>query len=91
VALKDCEVVYHLVGITVLQSSNSDPRYDVESKLAPSLSLLDLCKEYRIKQTVFASSGGTVYGIPRYVPIDEHHETMPICSYGIHKLAVSTT
>ena len=37
---------------------------------------------------MFASSGGTVYGIPDRVPIAETHPTQPICSYGIHKLAI---
>ena len=37
---------------------------------------------------VFASSGGTVYGIPNTVPVPETHATQPLCSYGIHKLAI---
>ena len=37
---------------------------------------------------IFFSSGGTVYGIPNSVPIKENHPTNPICSYGIHKLAL---
>ena len=34
------------------------------------------------------SSGGTVYGIPRVVPVEETHSTEPISSYGISKLAI---
>jgi UDP-glucose 4-epimerase len=34
------------------------------------------------------SSGGTVYGSPRAVPVDESHPNDPICSYGISKLAI---
>ena len=37
---------------------------------------------------MFASSGGTVYGAPRIVPVPETHPTQPLCSYGIHKLAI---
>ena len=33
------------------------------------------------------SSGGTVYGRPRYLPVDEEHPTEPISSYGIVRLA----
>jgi UDP-glucose 4-epimerase len=29
-----------------------------------------------------------VYGIPRVLPIPELHETIPVCSYGIHKLTI---
>jgi len=37
---------------------------------------------------VFPSSGGTVYGIPKVIPIKEDHPTNPISSYGIIKLAI---
>lgn len=37
---------------------------------------------------MFLSSGGTVYGIPKYLPIDELHPTDPLCSYGISKLTI---
>jgi UDP-glucose 4-epimerase len=41
-----------------------------------------------MRKVVFASSGGTVYGVPETVPISEDHPTNPISSYGIVKLAV---
>ncbi len=37
---------------------------------------------------MFISSGGTVYGSPQYLPIDEHHPTEPVVSYGVTKLAI---
>jgi len=37
---------------------------------------------------VFISSGGTVYGEPKYLPVDEMHPTNPLVSYGIVKLAI---
>jgi len=50
--------------------------------------MLNSAVEYGVKRLVFVSSGGTVYGVPRQNPIPETHPTDPICSYGIHKLAV---
>lgn len=37
---------------------------------------------------VFASSGGTVYGVLTSVPADERDDTRPRCAYGVSKLAV---
>jgi UDP-glucose 4-epimerase len=37
---------------------------------------------------IFASSGGTVYGRPQSVPIDEQHPTNPVSAYGVGKLAI---
>jgi len=87
-ALKDCDVAFHLVATTVPRSSNEDPVHDLESNLLPTVRFLAAAVECGVKKVVFASSGGTVYGIPRTVPISESHQTQPLCSYGIHKLAI---
>ncbi len=87
-ALEDIEVVYHFVSTTLPKTSNDDPIYDVRSNLVDTLQLLESCVEARVRKVVFASSGGTVYGIPEETPIQEDHPTEPISSYGIVKLAI---
>jgi UDP-glucose 4-epimerase len=86
-ALKGCGVVFHLVATTVPRTSNDDPAHDLESNLLPTVRFLDLARDAGVRRVVYSSSGGTVYGIPRMVPVPEHHPTQPLCSYGIHKLA----
>ncbi len=87
-ALEDCDVAFHLVATTLPRSSNEDPIHDLESNLVPTVRFLAEAVECGVKKVVFASSGGTVYGIPQSVPIPESHSTKPLCSYGIHKLAI---
>lgn len=87
-ALDGCETVIHLLASTDPKTSNDDPVHDLESNLTATVRLLEMARTSTVKRIVFASSGGTVYGIPATVPIAEHHETRPICSYGIHKLAI---
>ena len=87
-ALEGSEIVFHLVSTTLPKTSNDNPVYDVESNVVGTLRLLELCRSQGVRKVVFASSGGTVYGVPRAVPIDEGHPTDPICSYGIHKLMI---
>ena len=87
-ALDGVEVVYHFVSTTLPKTSNDDPIYDVRSNLVDTLQLLESCVEMGVRKVAFASSGGTVYGVPRETPIDEEHPTDPISSYGIVKLAV---
>jgi UDP-glucose 4-epimerase len=41
-----------------------------------------------VQRLIFASSGGTVYGIPERIPLAESHGTRPICAYGITKVAI---
>ncbi|MGR9086492.1 MAG: NAD-dependent epimerase/dehydratase family protein [Gammaproteobacteria bacterium] len=87
-ALEGMDVVLHLVSTTLPKNSNDDPIYDVQSNLVGSLQMLNLMAELEIRRIVFISSGGTVYGSPEYLPIDERHPTNPRVSYGITKLAI---
>lgn len=87
-AIEGMEVVFHLVSTTLPKTSNDDPIHDVRSNLVDTLQLLESCVEAGVRKVVFASSGGTVYGPPRTVPIIEGHPTDPITSYGIVKLAI---
>jgi UDP-glucose 4-epimerase len=87
-AVEEIEVVFHLVSTTLPKTSNDDPIYDVRSNLIDTLQLFEACVKAGVRKVIFASSGGTVYGLPQTVPITEDHRTEPLTSYGIVKLAV---
>lgn len=87
-AIAGCEVAYHLVSTTLPRSSNENPAYDVETNVSTTIRLLDAACMAGVRKIVYASSGGTIYGVPRATPIREDHPTDPICSYGVCKLAI---
>jgi UDP-glucose 4-epimerase len=87
-ALTDVDVVFHLISTTIPGTSNADPAFDVQSNVVDTIRLLEECVAARLKRFVFISSGGTIYGIPRTVPIPESHPLDPVCSYGVTKLAI---
>jgi UDP-glucose 4-epimerase len=82
----DC--IVHAIGTTLPKDSNENPVYDISSNVISTLHLLDAAREAGVKKIIFFSSGGTVYGVPRKIPITEDHPTDPISSYGIQKLAI---
>ena len=82
----DC--VIHLVSTSYPTTSNADVAKDAEDNIIPTLRLLDVCVKKKAARVIYASSGGQVYGIPQYVPIDESHPTNPRSAYGVHKLAI---
>ena len=87
-ALSGMDLVIHLVSTTLPKNSNEDPIYDVQSNLVGTLQILNVMVKLNIGKIVFISSGGTVYGTPQYLPIDECHPCNPQVSYGITKLAI---
>lgn len=87
-AIEGSDSVIHLVSTTLPQSSNDDPAYDVSTNIIATLNLLEAMVAKGMKRIIFISSGGTVYGTPLYVPVDEKHPTDPEVSYGIVKLTI---
>jgi UDP-glucose 4-epimerase len=87
-AMQGVDAVLHIASTTLPKNSNDDPIYDVQSNIVGSLHILNAMVAYNVRTIVFISSGGTVYGSPHYLPIDEKHATNPIVSYGITKLAI---
>lgn len=80
------DAVYHLISSTIPGVIN--PLQDIESTIKPSLRLLEACIKEKVKRVVFFSSGGTVYGIPKHLPIQEDDVGQPISAYGIQKQAL---
>lgn len=87
-SMVDIDVVYHLVSTTIPKSSNENPIYDVQTNIVGAIQILNSMVKLNVKKIIFISSGGTIYGTPKLLPIDESHSTNPIVSYGVTKLAI---
>ncbi|MBV9997046.1 MAG: NAD-dependent epimerase/dehydratase family protein [Caulobacteraceae bacterium] len=87
-AIEGAEVVFHLLGAGTPESSNADPYANLLAGPGATLQLLNLCRSEGVRRFVFASSGGTVYGIPQSTPIPESAPTHPISAYGVAKLTI---
>ncbi len=87
-AVQGMDAVVHLVSTTLPKTSNDDPVYDVQTNVIASLQMIEAMVLHKVQRIIFISSGGTVYGKPRSVPISELHPTEPEVSYGITKLTI---
>ena len=87
-ALNRVEWVFHYACTTLPATSNADPIYDINSNLVGTVRLLEKAVQCGVRKVIFPSTGGTIYGCPKQLPIPESHPTEPICSHGITKLAV---
>lgn len=86
--LRDVAEVIDLAYATVPQTSFADPIYDILANLPPSVQLLQEAAAAKVRKLVLVSSGGTVYGTAKSLPISEEHPTFPISPYGITKLTI---
>lgn len=86
-ALDGIDVLYHLACSTVPSTSAEHPAADVEENVLGSVRLFEAAAERGVRKIVYPSSGGTVYGVARRLPIAEEHPAEPISVHGATKLA----
>jgi UDP-glucose 4-epimerase len=87
--LRTCAVtaVIHLAGLKAVGDSNVRPMMYYENNVLGTMRLLSAMKRAHVKTLVFSSSA-TVYGMPRYLPLDEKHPLGPTNPYGRTKLVI---
>jgi UDP-glucose 4-epimerase len=80
-------VVMHLAAQAGVRPSLEDPVKDASINVMGTLNLLECAVTAEAKKIVFASSGGTVYGEPRRLPVREAAigGSHPQSPYGISK------
>lgn len=81
------DLVVHAISTTV-PSASFNARYDVESNLLPTISLLNAMVSNNVYDIVYLSSGGAIYGNDGDRPHKETDDVFPISSYGVVKLAI---
>jgi UDP-glucose 4-epimerase len=82
------DIVFHLISTTTPASGDLDPLADAQSNILQTIKLLEACRRAEVGRIVFVSSGGTLYGNADVLPTPESQQCLPVCAYGISKLAV---
>ena len=82
------EYVIHEAAQINVRKSITDPAFDARINILGSLNLIECCRKYNVKKTLYASSGGAIYGEPVKLPADENHQIRPLCPYGASKYSV---
>lgn len=81
------DLVIHAISTTI-PTSSFNARYDIESNLIPTVALLNGLIRHDIRDIVYLSSGGAVYGNASAERHKESDDVFPISSYGVVKLAI---
>jgi UDP-glucose 4-epimerase len=81
------DFLFNLAGQTSHLDSMLDPHTDLEINCRAQLSILEACRRVNPLIKVIFASTRQVYGIPRYLPVDEKHLLYPVDVNGINKMA----
>jgi UDP-glucose 4-epimerase len=81
------EALCHQAAQMDVRRSVREPDFDAEVNVLGTVRLLQNCAEHDVKQVVFASTGGAIYGEQQGLPAPEKHPLYPVYPYGFSKLA----
>ena len=81
------DIVFHFLSSTV-PATSVNAQYDIESNLIPTVNLLGIMDKYGVKDIVYLSSGGAIYGDYLKKVHNEEDAVYPKSSYGVVKLAI---
>lgn len=87
-SLIGCSQVVYLVSGSLPATANAHIAHEVQHHVSEALAVAEFCDAQGVEAFVFASSGGTVYGIDSEYPIPETASTSPRNAYGVSKLAI---
>lgn len=85
-AVSGSDIVFNLANATLPALSNDNIADDIRMTVGFNIQVMELCIKHGVKNYIFASSGGTVYGQSSRFPITEESPTNPVVTYGINKL-----
>ncbi len=79
------EIVFHAAARNIVVSTRN-PRDDFETNIGGTLNVLLAARESGVKRVIYTSST-SVYGNPRYLPVNEDDHLSLLSPYAVSKLA----
>ena len=79
------DVVSHHAAQLDVRKSVADPSYDAAININGALNVLMEAVRVGTHRFLFASTGGAVYGEPKFLPVTEEHPLNPESPYGLTK------
>jgi len=79
------DLVNHHAAQIDLRISVKKPLLDARINILGTLNLLENCLKYKVKNFIFISSGGAIYGEPEDMPVNEYYPKNPLSPYAVAK------
>jgi len=79
------DIIIYLASSSNVRSSSNISLVELDN-IEGFINTIEIIKDFPDKKIIYASSGGTVYGEPEEIPVNEEHSLKPISPYGIGKV-----
>jgi UDP-glucose 4-epimerase len=79
------EILNHHAAQASVPVSVRQPRLDAEVNVIGTINCLQAAQAAAARKFIYVSSGGAMYGEPRYLPMDEQHPVVPMSPYAASK------
>ena len=83
--IRGCAVIFNLAGEISHIHSMRHPERDAGLNAFAQLRFLEMCRRTAPGIRVVYAGTRQIYGIPRYLPVNEHHPVSPVDFNGVHK------
>jgi UDP-glucose 4-epimerase len=84
------EVICHLAAQIDVRVSVQDPIEDARLNVLGTINVLEAARKAGLRKVVFTSSGGSIYGEPKRMPVDESAPVNPLSPYAASKVSGET-
>ncbi|RJR07487.1 NAD-dependent epimerase/dehydratase family protein [Candidatus Parcubacteria bacterium] len=84
-AVEKFDIVSHQAARGNVRASMADPMIYADVNVRGGINLLECCRKFGTKKSIYSSTGGCVYGELQYLPAGEKHPIQPRDPYGASK------
>lgn len=81
------EVIFHLAAQIDVRRSVEDPIRDAQLNISATIRLAEAARKAGVRKIVHTSSGGSIYGLPKDLPVSEETPLDPHCPYAASKVS----
>ncbi|MGH2588128.1 MAG: NAD-dependent epimerase/dehydratase family protein, partial [Dehalococcoidia bacterium] len=77
--------IVHAAAQSSVAVSMTRPAEDAATNILGGINVIDAAVAAACRRLVYITTGGALYGVPEYLPMDEAHPVRPISAYGLSK------
>jgi GDP-4-dehydro-6-deoxy-D-mannose reductase len=85
------DYIFHLAAVSSVKTCKDNPELTQKVNLGGTENIMSACVDNNLNPKILITSSAHVYGIPKYLPIDESHPVNPVNEYGKSKLEQENT